>query len=368
MARVEAYRLIAQKPWRNRLDWAAGRVTYEPGREGSLIDLMILVSFLVCISALVWSLMEFGVGVLVAAAVSLVAGSILIHLRVRGNRLRKSECILQSVPARIGGAFGAEVRVRVGATQALAVLTNVAIKYRGSPIEVWCAEQRIGQDDIRPAGDDAWTIPVHIQIPPEVRTRQLGSLWRLSVHVQAEGADFKPRFEVPVFDLADLHYAEDENERKTIAYAKSQGKNLDIVIGVLVGTIIAFGLGFGFADRAAYKSLKGLFMVPFLGAIFMFMALGPWRNAAAVAIRDRDLPGKEWQTRQQLVLLTLAPWIAAAIVLWIALSYIPYAGIVWGLGMLLCAHPSPFGWTVRDPLLQSGTALIFCTLIAMRFS
>lgn len=365
-ARVEARRLIAQKPWRDRLDWAAGRVIYDPGREGSLIDLMVVICFLIGLSALVWSSMDFGVGAVAIAILFLIAGALLIGRRVSRNRLGRSDCVLRSIPARIGGVFEAEIRVRLSATQALVSLTNVDFKNR-QVVEVWRAEQRIGRDEIRVAGDGTWTMPVHVPIPPEVRTRPLGPLWRLKVHVQAEGADFKPHFEVPVFDLADLPCKEEERKPIVAGLATSKGSNLDIAMGLLVGSIIGFGVGFGFADRVAYKSLKVLFLVPFLGPIVVFMMLGTWRNAAAIAIRDRELPDRGRQMRQKLVFLTLVPWAAAAIVLWIAWKFLPYAGFVWGLGMLLCAHPSPFGRFERDPLFQSGAALLIFTAVVLSF-
>lgn len=365
-ARVEARRLIEQKPWRDRLDWAAGRVIYDPGREGSLIDLLVIICFLIGVSALVWWLMDSGMGVLLTAAAFLAAGYLLVLLRINKNRIGRSECLLRSNPARIGGVFQAEVRVRVSAVQALVSLTNVDVKNR-TVIEVWRTEQRLGRDEIRAAGDGTWTIPVHILIPPEIRTKQLGPLWRLRVHAQAQGADIKPHFEVPIFDLADLPYKEEKSEREATALAASHGGNADIGVGLLVGAIIAFGLGFGLADRVAYESLEGVFMVPFFASLFAFMSLGAWRNAVTVAIRDRDLPGRGRQMRQQLVLLTLAPWTVTGIVLWSAWAFLPYAGFVWGFGMLLCAHPSPFGRIERDPLMQSGAALILFTLIVMGF-
>jgi hypothetical protein len=306
----------------------AGGESGDPGREGSLIDLMVVICFLIGLSALVWSLMDFGVGAVAIAILFLIAGALLIGRRVSRNRLGRSDCVLRSIPARIGGVFEAEIRVRLSATQALVSLTNVDFKNR-QVVEVWRAEQRIGRDEIRVAGDGTWTMPVHVPIPPEVRTRPLGPLWRLKVHVQAEGADFKPHFEVPVFDLADLPCKEEERKPIVAGLATSKGSNLDIAMGLLV--------------------------------------LGTWRNAAAIAIRDRELPDRGRQMRQKLVFLTLVPWAAAAIVLWIAWKFLPYAGFVWGLGMLLCAHPSPFGRFERDPLFQSGAALLIFTAVVLSF-
>lgn len=80
-------------------------------------------------------------------------------------------------------------------------------------------------------------------------------------------------------------------------------------------------------------------------------------------MRDRDLPERALGMRQRLMLLRLAPWTAAAIVLLFAWQVLPFAGYAWGIGMMVCAYPSPFGSFWRDPLFQSGAALALSTLL-----
>ena len=115
------------------------------------------------------------------------------------------------------------------------------------------------------------------------------------------------------------------------------------------------GMGFGFAANVRPEQLKGLFMLPFAGAVALFVALFPWRVAVARAVHESN--------NGRLKVLALAPWLVVAVVLGLGWFFLPFGALVWGLGMLLCVHPSPFGGFWRDPIAQSGAALALCAAL-----
>jgi len=375
--------LIESKPWLDRSDWAAGRIVHDPD-SGSFISYL-LIGFCL-IAAVVGVLSAYATKqweTLFVSAFFIAVTAPLIYMRFRA-RYGKAECLLRTVPARIGGTFEANIKARWLASRDAEVHVWLANEQRGRTTggSLWITEQRIAPRDIQIAADGTWTFPVRIALPPTLRAQALTRDWALRLKVKNAGADFWARFDVPVFDLADLPYDEDQpRPRWAPPYATVGFRLADLSYGALVGTLIGFALGFsaaghtrlerlfGTVSRIAegsratrHTGIEGLFLGPFGVALFAFAFLGFWRAAAATALRDRKRPEREAEARARLMLLTLVPWAAAAIVLWFAWAVLPFAGLVWGLGMMLCAHPSTFGWFWRDPLFRSGAVLALCSL------
>ncbi len=373
-ARDEARRLIKLKPWGARSDWAAGRIVYDPNEAAFISYLMIGLCLFVGIWALVQLVRmgDFDLFMVVIAVLCLALGALLIFFLIR-NRFGKSECLLRSIPARLGSEFEAEVRVRLRASPVSQVRVTLDNTFGKGAGELWRAEQQIGRDKISIAGDGTWTIPVRISVPSRVPVRQPGpgeeiAAWNLKVHAETARPDYEARFEVPVFDLADLPYEEVKGDRERAAEIVIYGTlGREFVVGLLLGILLGIPFGFGSGQVRIFATI-------FLGTLFAFM-LGPpsWRCAVAVAIRERSLPDRETKMRLRLVLLTLAPWAVAAILLGLEWSfsiyteYVWYVGLAWGIGMLSCTHPSPFGPVWRDPVFQSGTALTLCSLAMLAF-
>lgn len=373
-ARAEARRLIELKPWLDRADWEAGRIVYDPNSGAFLNYLMIVICLLIGISALVGLIraVKFEVVLLVPAVVFLVLGALLIFYRIK-SRFGRSECLLRSVPARLGGVFEAEVRVRLRASPVSQVRVTLDHAFGKGAGEVWRAEQLVARDKISIAGDGTWTIPVRIPVPSRVPGKphgpgEIDDAWNLWVRAETAGPDYEARFEVPVFDLADLPYEEDKGDRERAAEISKYGTlGREITVGVLLGTLLGIPFGMGPGGVPIFSAI-------FLGSLFAFMlGLPGWRVAVAVAMRDRSLPDRETKMRLRLVLLTLAPWAVAAIVLAIEWNFSLvtelawYIGLAWGIGMLSCTHPSPFGRVWRDPVFQSGAALTLCSLAMLAF-
>jgi hypothetical protein len=371
--REAARLLIESKPWLNRSDWAAGRIVNDQDSL-SFISYWLLTFCLVTATVSVYGAYAEGQWeFLFFTAFFLVLATPLIYLHLRAHR-GKAECLLRTVPARIGDVLEAEVKARLVAARDAEVHVWLANERReGTGGSLWVTEQRIPPQLIQIATDGTWTIPVRIALPATLRAQALTAHWALQVRVKNVGADFQARFDVPVFDLADLPYGEDRaRSRWAPPYAAVRFRLADFSYGALVGVLIGLALSLraagysgleGLFRAAGHRELEGLFLAPFSLAIFAFGFLGSWRAGAASALRDRHLPGKEAVASVQLIFLTLAPWAAVALVLWFAWAVLPFAGIVWGIGMALCAHPSVFGRFWRDPLFQSGAVLTVCSLL-----
>jgi hypothetical protein len=362
----KARQLIKLQPWLDNPEWRARRVVHDPGglanhlRTGLCLFLAIPPTVL-AYDQDIWHPLLF-----TAFFVMLAGGSLYFGLKGRHG---KSVCHLRTVPARIGGAFEAEVAARfranpgAGARASLAALSTLG----RAPAEVWSTEQRIGGEEIRIAADGTWTIPLRIPVPVELRAVRgldpLYPLWRLEVRVATVGPDFSAQFAVPVYDLADLPYDERKERREDRPPVVHAGLILgpEMGVGVLVGTILGFAIGFGYSDQLHHTQFGNAFVLPLLGATFTFTAIAVWRTLAAAALYGRDFPDRGREMRQRVRLLTLAPWAVAAVVLWLAWLFLPFGALVWGAGMLLCARSAPFGGFWRDPVFQSGAALIACS-------
>lgn len=372
-ARAEARRLLESKPWRDDPEWQAGCVVHNTS-SGAFVSYL-MIAILVALATVCFIAYPPGdlTGLMVGAFLLALAG-VLIFARWY-YRSNKSVCLLRRVPTRVGEAFEAEVQVRLRVKPDSPVRVSLFNKVESR--DGWRGEQSVGLAEIRIAEDGTASLPVSIPIPAAARARHLGPHWVLEVHAKMAGPDYKASFVVPVYDLADLPEPDDTARKETrpggtmtmdhaAASAMPAVRGFDVAVGVVVGGLGGFALGFGFGESQFSGWIKGLFQAIFLGSVLAFLFLGEWRKKAFVALRRLDDPQCASAMRNTLILLSLLPWAAAAIVLWFAwLVGYPLFALAWGLGLLLCAYPSPFASPRRNPVLDAGLALTVASLAAM---